>query len=64
MWEHQNKGGALDIDVYVRCDHDPYGLEKLFCNLKIGGETVYREQYYAVEIEGQNQNPEEFNCPS
>lgn len=40
--------GEVDIEVYVRCDSDPYGVDKLFSNLKIGGETVHREQYYAV----------------
>ncbi len=42
---------ALDIEVYVRCDSDPYGIDKLFSHLKIGRETVYREQYYAVELD-------------
>jgi hypothetical protein len=42
---------ALDIDVFVRCDIDPYGLDKLFSHLRIGRETVFREQYYAVEVE-------------
>jgi DNA topoisomerase VI subunit A len=40
--------GELEIEVYVRCDSDPYGIDKLVTNLRIGGECVHREQYYAV----------------
>jgi len=42
-------GAEPAIDVFVRCDCDPYGIDKLFAKLKIGSETVFREQYYAVE---------------
>ena len=46
--KYQN-GAEPDIEVFVRCDSDPYGIDKLVSNLKIGRETVFREQYYAVE---------------
>ena len=51
MQEQENQADELDIDVYVRCDSDPYGVDKLFSNLKIAGETVHREQYYAAVAE-------------
>jgi len=40
----------LEIEVYIRCDSDPYGLDKMFAHLRIGSETVHREQYYAVDL--------------
>jgi DNA topoisomerase VI subunit A len=50
MQEPKSQHGAEpDIDVFVRCDCDPYGIDKLFLNLKIGRETFFREQYYAVD---------------
>ena len=51
MQEQESQLGDVDIDVYVRCDSDPYGVDKLFSHLKIGRETVHREQYYAVAAE-------------
>jgi hypothetical protein len=47
MQEREAQVGGVDIDVYVRCDSDPYGVDRLFSHLKIGRETVHREQLSA-----------------